>query len=252
MAAAAGWYDDGSGRRIIRERAESFRVEIAGRRSRRRLATMLAGLGMLDGLSRRDAVRFARRHLELASRPSRRQRRLLATLELSPPAAADAEGGTSAMSIVVRHYLPDDAAATLEIFRRAVAETARSSYTTEQTAAWGGSIPDLDDWNRARLAAGTVVAESSGVVAGYSDLGRTGHVDHLYVSPDFGRRGIGGLLLAHVISEARRRGLPALDSRASLVAWPVFERAGFVAVERETVVVAGVPLDRFVVALDLG
>lgn len=147
---------------------------------------------------------------------------------------------------MIRDYARDDAEATLRLFERAIAETARAEYTQEQVAAWLGAGQDVGEWDAERSRVRTFVAVEDGAVVGFTDLDDGGYVDRLFVSPDHGRRGIGAALLAHAIGVARTDGIPQLTTHASLVARPVFERAGFEVVERETVHRGSVALDRFV------
>ena len=148
--------------------------------------------------------------------------------------------------MTLRPYAPGDAAATLRIFERAVTETARSRYSEAQVRAWLGGPRDEAAWHERRAAARTVVAVVDGEVAGFTDLRDDGYVDMLFVSPDHGRRGLGARLLEHVVETAERDGLTTLSTHASEVARSVFERAGFVVVERETVRRGDVTLDRYV------
>lgn len=147
--------------------------------------------------------------------------------------------------IRIRPYTAEDAAATRELFRRAIEVTAASRYTAEQRAAWLERTPDVRVWNDDRLRVRTVVAELDGLVAGFSDLDAHGYIDRLFVDPAAGRRGVGGALLAHLVGVAAAAGIPELTTHASLVARPVFERAGFSVVEREVVRRGDVSLERF-------
>lgn len=114
------------------------------------------------------------------------------------------------------------------VFLRAVRETARAHYSLVQVEAWAAEGADLDSWAAARAAADTHVAVVDGRIAGFVDLDDQGHIDLLFVDPDFGRRGVASALLAHVVTLARERGLSALTTFASLTSRPVFERHGFV------------------------
>jgi putative acetyltransferase len=153
---------------------------------------------------------------------------------------------------VIRGYDERDAAATLEVFERAILETARSAYSQEQVRAWAGGPRELAAWNAARLATRTVVDEIDGAVAGFSDLGVGGYVDRLFVHPSFARRGVAGRLLDAVVAIGVADGLGELTTHASLVARPVFERAGFEVVHRETVARGAITLDRFLMRRMLG
>ena len=127
----------------------------------------------------------------------------------------------------LRAYAAGDAAATLAIFLRAVRETARAHYSTEQVEAWAAGSGDLDSWAAARTAVHTQLAIVDRRVVGFTDLDDHGYIDMLFVDPDFGRQGIASALLASMIAVARQRGLPALTTFASLTSRPVFERHGF-------------------------
>lgn len=152
----------------------------------------------------------------------------------------------------IRPYTPADAAPTLRIFERAIGVTARARYTAEQVSAWLGAPRELTEWATGRQSVHTFVAEIDGVVAGFTDLSDAGYVDRLFVDPEFGRRGVGSALLAHVIAEADRRGIRSLSTHASLVAEPVFAAAGFAVSFRETVEKDGQRLDRALMVRESG
>jgi hypothetical protein len=69
----------------------------------------------------------------------------------------------------IRPYRPEDAAGTLDAFRRAIRVTASADYTAAQVAAWAPDEIDLAAWARRRSATDTRV---------------------IFVHPEFGRRGI--------------------------------------------------------------
>jgi putative acetyltransferase len=113
------------------------------------------------------------------------------------------------------------------VFLRAVRETSRAHYTSEQVEAWAADYGDLDSWAAARAAAHTQLAIVDNHVAGFADLDDNGYIHMMFVDPDFSRRGVASALLASVVALARERGLPALTTFASLTSRPVFERHGF-------------------------
>ena len=67
----------------------------------------------------------------------------------------------------------------------------------------------------------------AGRIAGFSDLEPDGHIDMLYVHPDFQRRGVARALLKHVEEAAQTSGLRRLYTEASITARPIFETTGF-------------------------
>lgn len=139
-------------------------------------------------------------------------------------------------------YGPDDAEPTHDVFLRAVRTTACHDYTPEQVAAWTSRAGDLDDWDARRHTTRTFVARRNGTVVGFTDLGRDGHIDMLFVAPEAGRTGVGTALLAHVRRLARADGRERLTVHASVTARPLFERHGFTVVETRRPVIDGVAL----------
>ena len=134
--------------------------------------------------------------------------------------------------VTLRRAIKADAPACLEVFRAAVRRGTDEHYTLTQRAAWAPAVIDRKAWETARLWQPTWVAEVRGAVVGFCDLRPNGEVNMLYVHPDHTRRGVGRSLLDEVERSAREKSMPRLHALASLVAEPVFARAGFVVVER--------------------
>ncbi len=147
--------------------------------------------------------------------------------------------------LAVRAYRPDDAAATLEIFIRAILQGAASAYSLDQRQAWLGEAPRAPQWNHDRMNTRTFVAERGGVVVGFADVNTDGYVDRLFVHPAATRQGVGGALLRQVHRVAESEGLSRLTTHASEVARPVFEKAGFSVVHAESVSRGAVHLSRY-------
>ena len=93
--------------------------------------------------------------------------------------------------------------------------------------AWAPDEIDPDDW-RVRLAASsTWVATGGDRPAGFISLEWDGHLDMLYVDPEFQRRRVATMLLRQLEASAEARGLVRLFTEASVAAKPFFERWGF-------------------------
>jgi putative acetyltransferase len=126
-----------------------------------------------------------------------------------------------------RPYAAADLDALIALFRTSVRSLAPHDYTLGQVLAWAPDEIDPDGW-RVRLAASsTWVAASGDRVAGFISLEWDGHLDMLYVHPDFQRRGVASMLLRRLETSAKRRGLVRLFTEASTAAKPFFERRGF-------------------------
>ena len=142
----------------------------------------------------------------------------------------------------LRPYAPADAAATLQVFLAAVTTTAAGDYSPEQIAAWAGADDWTEDaWHRG-LAAGTIVAEQSGAIAGFSDIDDTGYIDRLFVHPAFARQGVASALFGEVLYVAHALKVAEMWTNASITARPFFEHNGFTVVREQWPVVRGVAL----------
>jgi putative acetyltransferase len=155
-------------------------------------------------------------------------------------------------AIAIRPFGHEDAAALAELFGASVRSLAGGDYTPAQIRAWASAIPDLERFAAQCAAKMTRVAVCDSRIAGFADLEPDGHVDMLYVHPDFGRRGVALALLVHLESVAGERGLRRLHTEASLTARPVFERRGFEVLARQTVTVGGEELTNYRMAKRLG
>ncbi|MEH3033808.1 MAG: GNAT family N-acetyltransferase [Aeromicrobium erythreum] len=155
------------------------------------------------------------------------------------------------MAVSLRRYRLDDAAATSEVFVRAVRQTASRDYDAQQVDAWVDARRDLVAWAVARQAARTVVAERDGRVVGFTDVDDTGYVDMLFVDPDVAGQGVASLLLDHVETQARTKGVQRLSAHASITAAPVFVAKGFTVEQERNPVLGGVRFTNFLVAKSL-
>ena len=152
--------------------------------------------------------------------------------------------------MLIRPYEPTDARATLDVFTRAVHETAARDYTATQVAAWAPLEADDEAWAEKRLLAETIVAVDDDVqghasVIGFTDLDASGYITMMFVHPDWTRRGVASALLDEIGARATARGIRTLSTHASLTARPFFEAHGFVVTERRRPVIRGLALTNF-------
>ncbi|WP_188410629.1 GNAT family N-acetyltransferase [Agaricicola taiwanensis] len=154
------------------------------------------------------------------------------------------------MTPIIRLYRPDDLDGLIAVFLAAIRQTASKDYMPAQIDAW--ARPDRAIWAERRASRPTWVAEIGGRPAGFTDLEPDGHIDMLYVHPEFQRQGVAAHLLDRVESSARLQGLQSIYSEVSLTARPAFEKAGFAVVAPERVLRNGQWFDRFRVEKRLG
>lgn len=137
------------------------------------------------------------------------------------------------MDYATRPARPEDGPALTALTIAAIRETARAAYSPEQIDAWSARIAQS-----ARISGAfpgdlvRVAVDAADQPVAYSVLEAGGHLDMLYCHPDHGGRGLGGRLLAEAELAARAMEVTRLFTEASELARPVFERAGYLLVER--------------------
>ena len=155
-------------------------------------------------------------------------------------------GGKSG-EIAIREYDAGDAHATLGVFLAAVTETsAQDYYSPEQVAAWARpGQRDVIEWGASRAAQNTYVAVVGGNVVGFSDVSTSGHINMLFVSPRYGRRGVGRTLLSFVECRARSMAANRLTANVSITARPLFAAHGFIVEAEQFPLSDGVGMTNF-------
>jgi len=147
--------------------------------------------------------------------------------------------------VKVRPYQPRDLSDLMTLFRNSVHRIARRDYTPEQLSAWAPPDPDRDAWAKRIEANHALVAEEKGVPVGFAELTEGGHLDMLFVAPDWQRRGIARALLQAIEAQVARWGKRRLTTDASRTAQPFFLKAGFRLVEAQEVQWRGVAIQNF-------
>ena len=139
----------------------------------------------------------------------------------------------------LRPFLPSDAPRLAALFRASIETLAADYYDDDQLTAWSAAASDEDAFTR-RLAANlTIVAMLGGEIAGFASLENRERIDMFYVHPDAVRRGVGAALADAIEKLAQARGVARLSVDASDAARDFFAARGYVAVQRNTVVLAG-------------
>jgi len=146
----------------------------------------------------------------------------------------------------MRKWRPQDLDATIETFRRAVHEIASADYGPEELKAWAPEEADYSEWERRMDNSQGWTFEINGKLGGFITTDAPGHIDLLYVHPDYQRMGVATALLELLVADAGTRGITGLHTEASRTARPFFEQAGFRLVSAQTVTRNGVALEHFV------
>jgi putative acetyltransferase len=147
--------------------------------------------------------------------------------------------------VIIRLYVPHDIDDLMELFRDSVRQVASKDYSPAQVQAWAPDELDRDLWLERRGSRPTWVAVIDGRIAGFTDLEPDGHVDMMFVHPDFQGRRVASSLLRHAEAEAVDLGLKRLFTEASITAKPFFERRGFRELAEQQVSVRGQVLTNY-------
>ena len=151
------------------------------------------------------------------------------------------------MEVVIRTYEPHDAADIADVFFRSVREVALSDYAVDQVKAWAPGRPDVEQ-ERRRSGDGRLVlvaVDEQGHVVAFSDLEPDGHIDRLFCAPEAVGSGVASRLYDGIEAAAREQGITRLFTEASELARRFFERKGFTVLERQDMILRGVPIHNY-------
>jgi len=151
----------------------------------------------------------------------------------------------------IRRYRPGEERALFNVYYSAIHLVASRDYSPRQIEAWAPRNVDPALWQDRMRGINPYVAELEGEVVAYADLQANGYIDHFFVSGAHPRRGLGTLLMNHILREARLLGLSELTSDVSRTAQGFYERFGFAVVEQREPVVRGVVIPNALMRLEL-
>jgi len=138
-------------------------------------------------------------------------------------------------ALALRPYLAADASLLADIFRSGIEQLTGEEYSEAQQEAWASAADDERAF-AARLAGElTLVATLDGSPVGFASLKGDRHIDMLYVHPAMAAQGVGSMLLDALERLAAARGTEKLTVDASDSASGFFDKRGYVAQSRNTV-----------------
>ena len=145
----------------------------------------------------------------------------------------------------IRSFVPGDAPALAAVYRDTVRGQGPRAYDTAQVEAWAAYPEDLEEF-RDRLAQGlTLVADGPEGPAAFGQLHPEHHIALLYCATRWSGQGLGSRIYRRLEARARARGVARLDTDASRLSRPFFERHGFHVVAVDHPVRHGVVFERF-------
>jgi putative acetyltransferase len=137
--------------------------------------------------------------------------------------------------LALRPFLPADARLLAEIFRASIEELAAEDYGEAQRGAWASAADDEAAFAERLARELTLVATLGGSPIGFISLKGADAIDMLYVHPAAAGQGAGAMLCEAIEKLAAARGTARLSVDASDSARGFFERRGFVAQQRNSV-----------------
>ncbi|MGB9058957.1 MAG: GNAT family N-acetyltransferase [Pseudolabrys sp.] len=144
---------------------------------------------------------------------------------------------TAHPKLALRPFLPADAPLLREIFRDSIEELTSDDYTEAQQEVWASVADNVADFGKKLSARLTLVATMEGSPVGFASLEGKDKIDMLYVHPAATGQGVGAMLVDALEKLASSRGEVKIVVDASDSARGFFEKRGYVAQQRNTVLV---------------
>jgi len=151
----------------------------------------------------------------------------------------------------IQKFTPADTGAMIALFYRSVHEVACQHYSPAQLDAWAPRDMNAEAWRHRCQNRQTWLAWEKDTLAGFLELEDDGHLDLLYVSPDYQRCGVARQLYQKAENHAYETGITLLFVEASLSARGFFESRGFKMISSQKVSRNGETLINFKMEKDL-
>ena len=144
--------------------------------------------------------------------------------------------------MALRRIHPSDHRLLREIYADAIESQAQLLYTPEQVRAWAALA-----WLPGVLDRTLVEGQGwiSGMDAAFAIRDPRDRLSLLYCRGREARRGHGSALLAQIEDDARSDGVERLRTEASQLSRPLLERRGWLVQASETIMIGGVPFERY-------
>ncbi len=130
--------------------------------------------------------------------------------------------------IRLRHALEDDIPSIGLLYSETVRNVNSKDYSPGQIAVWSSSGSDPERWKNRITEQHFMVAELSGVVAGFGSITKDGYLDFMYVHKDYQRMGIAKTILNDLERKAAEQNNNLIYSHVSKTAHGFFEKHGYI------------------------
>jgi putative acetyltransferase len=139
----------------------------------------------------------------------------------------------------LRPYLAADTPMLAAIFAASILELTGDDYSEAQREAWAAVAEDEEEFGKRLAGQLTLIATLQNSPVGFASLKGADHIDMLYVHPSVAGHGVASMLIEALEKLAGGRGAKALTVDASDNATEFFLKRGYVANQRNSVIVNG-------------
>jgi len=147
--------------------------------------------------------------------------------------------GQALPKAALRPFLPADTPLLAAIFVASIEGLTSDDYSEEQQEAWASAADDEAEFGEKLAAELTLIATVQGSPVGFASLKGNDHIEMLFVHPSVAGQGVGTLLCDALEKLAGGRGTAGLSVDASDTAVDFFRKRGYVAQQRNSIIVNG-------------
>lgn len=153
--------------------------------------------------------------------------------------------------MIFRLLIPEDFPQIKEVFLHAINQIADKKYSKEQIMAWSQSINDENRWVNMIQEEHWIGAFDDLNLLGFIGFREPNYVNMLYVSPTVSRSGIATKLFNELFRTIDLTNQSLIETHASEIARPFFEKQGFKVIKKNWVSRNGVQLHNYLMRLSL-
>ena len=139
------------------------------------------------------------------------------------------------LKMKIREYLENDYHEIADLFYASVHAINNAAYSNDDLEAWAPSEIDYNHWKKRLALKKPYVAIKNDKIAGFIELENSGHIDCLYVHPNYQKQGIATRLLKYALCRAKEKRFDRVFVEASEVAKPLFIANGFRVISKNKV-----------------
>ena len=144
----------------------------------------------------------------------------------------------------IRKFRPHDLGEIAKLYYDTVHTINRRDYTDEQINAWAPRYSDTCFWED-RFKSREVFVVEEGIIVGFFEFYKCGHIDCFYVHHLWQGKGVGTLMLTHIENLASDLKLDRLFADVSITAKPFFLNKGFKITGEQEVIYNGVKFKNY-------